>query len=389
MTENFIETRLASMKTRPHAKVVAMASEMEGVMNLGGGDPDFDTPIHIRDAAIKALNEGKTHYPPNQGLADLRKAVAEYHAKDNVDWTASEATITAGSGVSLFVSMAGTVNPGEEVVLLEPYFLDYSNIVEYVGARELGVALDEKRGYRLDAETLNEKVTQKTKMIVLCNPNNPSGTVFTETELKEIADIAIDNDILILSDEVYREFLWDGRKHVSIASLPGMKERTIICSSFSKTFAMTGWRLGYVLADEAITKRLQKIPIGYRTNTFTQIAGVSAMKGPHEAVEKMIKEFDRRRRFMAPRLEEIEGIRCHEPEGAFYLFPNIEDIGVKSEPFCESLLKETKLLVRPGTAFGKSGEYHMRIPLIKPINTLEEIAVKIEYHIKKLRLLGR
>ena len=389
MTENFIETRLASMKTRPHAKVVAMASEMEGVMNLGGGDPDFDTPIHIRDAAIKALNEGKTHYPPNQGLADLRKAVAEYHAKDNVDWTASEATITAGSGVSLFVSMAGTVNPGEEVVLLEPYFLDYSNIVEYVGARELGVALDEKRGYRLDAETLNEKVTQKTKMIVLCNPNNPSGTVFTETELKEIADIAIDNDILILSDEVYREFLWDGRKHVSIASLPGMKERTIICSSFSKTFAMTGWRLGYVLADEAITKRLQKIPIGYRTNTFTQIAGVSAMKGPHEAVEKMIKEFDRRRRFMVPRLEEIEGIRCHVPEGAFYLFPNIEDIGVKSEPFCESLLKETKLLVRPGTAFGKSGEYHMRIPLIKPINTLEEIAVKIEYHIKKLRLLGR
>lgn len=389
MTEKFIETRLASMKTRPHAKVVAMASEMEGVMNLGGGDPDFDTPIHIRDAAIKALNEGKTHYPPNQGLADLRKAVAEYHAKDNVDWTASEATITAGSGLSLFVSMAGTVNPGEEVVLLEPYFLDYSNIVEYVGAREAGVALDEKRGYRLDAETLNEKVTQKTKMIVLCNPNNPSGTVFTETELKEIADIAIDNNILILSDEVYREFLWDGRKHVSIASLPGMKERTIICSSFSKTFAMTGWRLGYVLADEAITKRLQKIPIGYRTNTFTQIAGVSAMKGPHEAVEKMIKEFDRRRRFMAPRLEEIEGIKCHEPEGAFYLFPNIEDIGVKSEPFCESLLKETKLLVRPGTAFGKSGEYHMRIPLIKPINTLEEIAVKIEDHTKKLRLLGR
>ena len=389
MTENFIETRLASMKTRPHAKVVAMASEMEGVMNLGGGDPDFDTPIHIRDAAIKALNEGKTHYPPNQGLADLRKAVAEYHAKDNVDWTASEATITAGSGVSLFVSMAGTVNPGEEVVLLEPYFLDYSNIVEYVGAREAGVALDEKRGYRLDAEALKEKMTQKTKMIVLCNPNNPSGTVFTETELKEIADIAIDNNILILSDEVYREFVWNGRKHVSIASLPGMKERTIICSSFSKTFAMTGWRLGYVLADEAITKRLQKIPIGYRTNTFTQIAGVSAMKGPRDSVEKMIKEFDRRRRFMAPRLEEIDGIRCHEPEGAFYLFPNIEDIGVKSEPFCESLLKETKLLVRPGTAFGKSGEHHMRIPLIKPINTLEEIAVKIEDHTKKLRLLGR
>ena len=389
MTDKFIETRLASMKTHSHAKVVAMASEMEGVMNLGGGDPDFDTPIHIRDAAIKALNEGKTHYPPNQGLPDLRRAVAEYHCKDNVDWSPSEVTITAGSGISLFVSISGTVNPGEEVVLLEPYFLDYSNIVEYVGAREMGAALDEIQGYRLDAEALNEKVTRKTKMIVLCNPNNPSGTVFTETELKEIANIAIDNDTLILSDEVYREFVWDGRKHLSIASLPGMKERTIICSSFSKTFAMTGWRLGYVLADEAITKRLQKIPIGYRTNTFTQIAGVTAMKGPRDSVEKMIKEFDRRRRFMVPRLEEIEGIRCLMPEGAFYLFPNIEGIGVKSEPFCESLLKEKKLLVRPGTAFGKSGEYHMRIPLIKPVNTLEEIAVKIEDHAKKMRLQGR
>ncbi len=388
MTEKFIETRLASMKNRSHAKVVAMASEIEGIMNLGGGDPDFDTPIHIRDAAIKALNEGKTHYPPNQGLPELRRAVAEYHGKDNVDWTPSEVTITAGSGVSLFVSIAGAVNPNEEVVLLEPYFLDYSNIVEYVGAKEVGVALDEKCGYRLDAESLNEKVTRKTKMIVLCNPNNPSGTVFTETELSEIAEIAIDNDILILSDEVYREFVWGNRKHVSIASLSGMKDRTIVCSSFSKTFAMTGWRLGYVLADKAITQRLQKIPIGYRTNTFTQIAGVTAMKGPRDSVEKMIKEFDCRRCFMVPRLEEIDGIRCHMPEGAFYLFPDIGSMGVKSEPFCESLLKEKKLLVRPGTAFGESGEYHVRIPLIKPINVLEEIAIKIEDHSQKLRQHG-
>lgn len=385
MTEKFIEKRLASMKTHSHAKIVSMAAGMEGVMNLGGGDPDFDTPAHIRDAAIKALNEGKTHYPPNQGLPDLRKAIAEYHGRDNVDWTPSEVTVTAGSGIALFVSMAGTVNPGEEVILPEPYFLDYANIVEYLGAKEVGVALDEERGYRLDTEDLKERATKKTKMIVLCNPNNPSGTVYTEAELKAIAEVAVDKDILVLSDEVYREFVWDGRRHMSIASLPGMKERTILCSSFSKTFAMTGWRLGYFLADEAIAKRLQKIPIGYRTNTFTQIAGVTAMKGPRDSVEKMTKEFDRRRRFMAPRLEEIEGISCHTPEGAFYLFPNIRGLGVKSEPFCESLLKEKKLVVRPGTAFGKSGEYHMRIPLIKPVNVLEEIAAKIEDHVKKMK----
>jgi len=389
MSEKFIETRLASMKTRSHTKVIAMANEIEDVISLKGGDPDFDTPTHIRDAAIKALNEGKTHYPPNQGILELRKAVAKYHGKDKVDWTPSEVTITAGSGVSLFVSIASTVNLGEEVVLLEPYFMDYSNIVEYVGAREVGVALDEKRGYRLNVEALNEKVNRNTKMIVLCNPNNPSGTVFTEAELKAIAEIVIDNNILILSDEVYREFVWDGRKHLSIASLPEMKDRTIICSSFSKTFAMTGWRLGYVLADEDVTKRLQKIPIGYRTNTFTQIAGVSALNGPKESVDNMIKQFDRRRRFMVPRLNEIDGIRCHMPEGAFYLFPNIEGVGMKSEKFCESLLKEEKLLIRPGTGFGSSGEYHMRLPLIKPINILEKIAVKIETHTKKMRLLGR
>jgi len=380
----FIENRLAAMKTRSDARVIAMATEMKGVINLKGGDPDFDTPTYIRDAAKNALDEGKTHYPPNPGLPELRKAVAEYHGMDNVDWKPSEVIITAGSGVSLFVSIAGTVNQGEEVVLLEPYFMDYSNIVEYVGAKEAGVPLDEKRGYRLDVETLNENVTNKTKLIILCNPNNPSGTVYTETELQKIAEIAIDNDVLVLSDEAYREFVWDGRKHVSIASLTEMKNRTIICSSFSKTFAMTGWRLGYTLATEDIAKRLQKIPIGFRTNTFTQVAGVAAMKGPKEPREKMIKEFDKRRQFMVPRLNEIEGIRCHMPEGAFYLFPNIKDIGLKSEPFCESLLKEEKLLLRPGTGFGKSMEYHVRLPLIKPIDTLEEIAMKIEDHVKKL-----
>jgi aminotransferase len=378
----FIENRLAVMKTRSDAKVIAMANEMEGVISLKGGDPDFDTPTHIRKAAKKALDEGKTHYPPNQGIPELRKAVAEYHGMDNVDWKPSEVTITAGSGVSLFVSVAGTVNLGEEVVLLEPYFMDYSNIVEYVGGKEIGVPLDEKKGFRLDVNALGEKVTPKTKMIMICNPNNPSGTVYTKTELKHIAEIAQDNDLLIISDEVYREFVWDGKKHVSIASLPGMKERTIICSSFSKTFAMTGWRLGYVLADEAITNRLQKIPIGYRTNTFTQIAGVAAMKGTKEPVEKMIKDFDNRRRFMVPRLNEIEGISCHIPEGAFYLFPNIQDTGFKSEPFCESLLMEKKILLRPGTGFGESGEYHVRLPLIKPIDKLEEIATRIEDYTK-------
>jgi aspartate/methionine/tyrosine aminotransferase len=384
MAERFIEKRLASMKARSHAKVVAMARGMDGVINLGGGDPDFDTPSHIIDALLKGISEGKTHYPPPPGLPALRSAIVEYHGKHGVDWEDGEVTVTAGSGVSLFAATAGTVNPGEEVILLEPYFMAYSNLVEYVGANEVGVQLDEEIGYRLDIEALKERVSDKTKMIVLCNPNNPSGTVFTKEELKGIADVAIDEDLLILSDEVYCEFVWDGREHTAIASLPGMKERTIISSSFSKTFAMTGWRLGYVIADQSLTSRIRKIPLGYRTNTFVQIAGVAAMQGTWEPVKAMAEEYDRRRSFMVPRLSEIEGINCHNPEGAFYLFPNIGGLGMGSEEFCESLLKEKKILARPGTAFGVTGEGHMRIPLIKPVDILEDIAQSIEDHARKI-----
>jgi aminotransferase len=384
LPERFIEKRLAAMKPRSHARVVSMARGMEGVINLAGGDPDFDTPGHITDAVIRAIRRGETHYPPTHGLPALRNALAEYYGKYGAEWDTAEVIVTAGSGVSLFASMAGTVNPGEEVIVLEPYFMAYSNLIEYLGAREVGVALGEEKGYHLDLEVLKEKVSPNTKMIVLCNPNNPSGTVYTREELAGIAEVARDNDLLVLSDEVYNEFVWDGREHVSIASLPGMKERTIISNSFSKTFAMTGWRLGYILTDKSIATRLQRIPVGYRTNTFVQTAAVEALKGPWGPVERMVEEYDRRRRFMVPRLNEIDGITCHMPEGAFYLFPNIGGLGVGSEEFCESLLVEKKILARPGTAFGVSGERHMRIPLIKPVETLGEIADAIEDHAKNL-----
>jgi aminotransferase len=262
----------------------------------------------------------------------------------------------------------------------------YSNIIEYCGAIEKGVPLKNEKDYRLDADALNEKVNKKTKMIVICNPNNPSGTVFSYQELMKIAEIAQDNKLIILSDEVYSEFVWDGRKHISIACLPEMKERTIISSSFSKTFAMTGWRLGYLLADSYLIKKMQKIPLGYRTNTFVQIAGVEALNGSWKPVEEMRGEYEKRRNFMVPRLNDIDGIRCHNPEGAFYLFPSFKELGIKSEAFCTSLLIKKRILARPGTAFGKSCEYHMRIPLIKPIDVLEKIASDIESHVKDRKL---
>ena len=383
MAEKYIEKRLSLMKNRSHEKVVAMARQLDHFINLGGGDPDFDTPTHITDALLNAIKVGKTHYPQTYGLPTLRKAIAEYHSKHGVEWQQSQTIVTAGSGVSLFAAITGTVNPGEEVILLEPYFMAYSNIIEYCGAIEKGVPLNKEKGYRLDVDALNEKVNKKTKMIVLCNPNNPSGTVYSNQELFKIAEIAQDNNLIVLSDEVYCEFVWDGRKHTSIASIPEMKERTIISSSFSKTFAMTGWRLGYILTDPSLVKKIQKIPLGYRTNTFVQIAGIEALKGSWKPVKKMRDEYDKRRNFMVPRLNDIDGLRCHNPEGAFYLFPSFKDLGIKSESFCMSLLKKKKILARPGTAFGKTGEYHMRIPLIQPIEVLERIASDIENHVKE------
>jgi aminotransferase len=357
-----------------------MARGLDGVVNLAGGDPDFDTPPHIIDTMVEAIKKGQTHYPPPHGLPALKQAIAKYHGKHGVDWGPSDVIVTAGSGVSLFLSTAGTLNINDEVILLEPYFMAYSNLVEYTGAKEIGVPLNEENSYRLNVEALKEKITSKTKMIVLCNPNNPSGTVFTKDELKGISDLAIENDLLVLSDEVYCEFVWDNNKHVSIASLPEMKERTIITSSFSKTFAMTGWRLGYILAEENMIKQLQKIPVGQRTNTFVQLAGIAALEGPWTYVENMATEYDKRRLFMASRLDEINGINCHIPEGAFYLFPNIKDLNIGSERFCESLLKEKKILARPGTAFGKTGEFHIRIPLIKQPHSAKQVSFISESH---------
>jgi aminotransferase len=366
------------MGKEPHQKISAMADKMQGVLKLAGGDPDFDTPKHIRDAAVKALDQGRTHYPPMPGLQSIREAIAKYHGKYGVDWKGSEAIITAGSGLALYLAVAGTVNPGEEVVLLEPYFMAYRSLLKYLGIKIAPVALVEQSKWHLDLDAVKDAVSNKTKMIILCSPNNPTGTVFTMNELKGIADIAKEKDLLILSDEVYNEFIWDGLKHYSIASLPGMKERTLVCMSFSKTWAMTGWRLGYVLADELIAAKFEDIPVGFRPTTFVQLAGLSALKGPWDPIEQMAKEYDRRRRFMVSRLNEIEGIECKMPEGAFYVFPNHKALGIKSEAFCERLLKEEKVLVFPGSTFGAAGEYHVRIPLVKPVETLEKVTSAIE-----------
>lgn len=386
MSAFYIKDRVKNFGKAPHQSVTALAGKMQGVLNLGSGDPDFDTPKHIRDAAVTALEGGMTHYPPTSGIADLRSALAEYHGKYGINWKSSEVVVTVGSGSALYVAMAGVINPGDEVILLEPYFMGYRNPISFLGASLVPVPLDEDTNWHIDLEVLKDAVTPKTKIILVCSPNNPSGTVFTKKELQGIAEVAIDNKTLVLSDEVYNEFVWDDNKHQSIAAIPGMRENTIVCGSFSKTWAMTGWRLGYVIADQSMSSHLSKIPVGYRPTAFVQQAGYQAVKGPWGPVEEMLEEYDRRRKHSVARLNEIDGIECQMPEGAFYVFPNVEAIEPKSEKFCEELLKEEKVLVLPGTTFGHSGESHIRIPLIQPVEVMEKAYSAIEsYANRKLK----
>lgn len=382
--KRFIEKRLGNLQSKPVGRMGAIASKMDEFIKVSFGDPDFDTPKHVREAVVEALNEGWTHYPPSRGVLGLREAIAEYHSKYGTNWDPdSEVIVTSGSGTALYVALAGTLDPGDEIVVPEPYYVNYRKILDYLGAKLVAFPLLEETNFHPDLDSLKKRITKKTKMILICTPNNPTGTVWSKEELEEVAELAVKNDLLVLSDEIYNEFLWGKSKHYSISSLPGMRERTIICMSFSKTFAMTGWRLGNIMADKSISTKLANIPIDYRPAHFIQKAGVAALRGPWTQVEEMTKEYDRRRLYLSQRLNAIDGIECKLPEGAFYLFPKIEGTGMTSVEFCENLLRDEKVYAYPGIAFGELGEYHIRISLIQPVETLGKVADAFENLVKK------
>lgn len=366
----------------PDAHILAMADKMDGVIKMQGGDPDFDTPLNIREALVDAVNSGYTHYPARHGIKELRDEISSYYAGKNVQSDPNDIVVASGSGMALFATASSILNPGDEVVMFEPYYMLYGNLLDYFNVKTIHVPLAD--GFRLDAEALTESITDKTKMIVLNAPNNPCGTVYNRKELKAIRDICVENDVMVLSDEVYNEFIWEG-EFTSIASIPEMAERTMIVNSFSKTFAMTGWRLGYILAPPWLSSSLKKLPIGYRTNTFVQMAGADALRNSWDVVEAMKKVYLMRREFMVKRLNEIDGVTCQNPEGAFYTFPEIatDESTVK---FAEELLKNEKILVRPGLDFGKSCDRNLRIPLIKPLDVLEKVADGVERQVKKLKV---
>ena len=366
MTEFRPETRLndvlTSLPPSGIRRLFDIASTMEGVISLGIGEPDFITPWHIRNAGIRTLEKGRTQYTANSGLKELRREAAVYMKRRfGLDYTEKNVLITVGGSEAIDLSMRAFIKPGDEVIVPQPSFVCYGPLARLCGATPVYIDLKEEDGFKLTAKALKAAITGKTKLLVLPFPNNPTGSILTRKELEEIADVLKGTDVVVISDEIYAELTYTEERHTSIASIPGMKERTVIVSGFSKAYAMTGWRLGYAIAPEPVCAALTKLH-QYAimcAPTASQYAAIEALSQGDGDIEEMRREYNYRRRLIVKGFNDL-GLRCTEPEGAFYCFPNISSTGLSSDEFCEKLLSTEKIALVPGNAFGASGEGFVR-----------------------------
>ncbi len=356
------------------AKAKALERQGKEIIHLEIGEPDFDTPRNIKEAAVKALYAGYTHYVPAAGIPELRETVAEHISKTrNIDVTPEEVVVTPGAKPIMFFSILALINPGDEVLNMNPGFPIYESVINFVGAKQVQIPLKEENDFRFDPEYVKEKITKKTKLIVLNSPENPTGGVLTRGDLKAVADCIADrDDVLVISDEVYSRILYEG-KHESIASLPGMKEKTILLDGFSKTYAMTGWRLGYGVMRKDLAQKVTQLMINSNSCTcaFVQMAGVEALKGPQDESAKMVAEFKKRREVIVSGLNKIKGITCKKPRGAFYVFPNITGTGMNCRQLSDYLLNNAGVAVLSGTAFGRYGEGYLRLSFANSVKNIE------------------
>ena len=385
--EKMLNDTVREMKPSGIRKFFDMLSGMHDVVALTVGQPDFITPWHIREAAIESIEKGKTYYTSNAGTPELRLEISKYMKRRfNVNYKPQdEIFVTVGGSEAIDVAMRAILSPGDEVILPQPAFVCYEPIAQMQGARVVHIDTKLENNFKVTAEEIKNAITDKTKMLILPFPNNPTGAILTREELTEIAEVLRGTNICVLSDEIYAELTY-GREHVSIAEIDGMWERTIIASGFAKAYAMTGWRLGYICAPAPLTKQMLKIH-QYAimcASTASQFAAVEAMRNGDEDVEYMRGEYNRRRTFLLEGLRKI-GIECFEPEGAFYLYPNIGKFGLSSEEFAERLLYEHKCAIVPGTAFGESGEGFARISYAYSLKHLEQALERIEAFVTKLK----
>ncbi len=361
------------------------ASTMSNVISLGVGEPDFDTPWHVREEGIYSLEKGRTFYTGNSGLIELREEIGRYlDRRFGLSYSADEILVTVGGSEAIDIGFRTMLDPGDEVIIPEPCYVSYLPCVKLAGGVPVRLPLEEKDQFKLTKEKLLSAITDKTKILVLPFPNNPTGAILNREELQIIADIVKEHDLFVMSDEIYSELNYEGG-HVSIASIPGMRERTIVINGFSKSYAMTGWRLGYAAGPKEIMKQMLKIHqfVIMCAPTTSQYAAIEALRNGDEDVRRMRESYDERRRFLVNALNEM-GLPCFEPKGAFYVFPNISAYGMTSEEFARRLLEQERVAVVPGTAFGECGEGFLRISYAYSIDNLKKALDKIEKFIDTL-----
>ncbi|NIO37097.1 aminotransferase class I/II-fold pyridoxal phosphate-dependent enzyme [Candidatus Bathyarchaeota archaeon] len=357
------------------AKAKALEKKGKDIVHLEIGEPDFDTPKNIKDAAIRAIHDGYTHYVPAAGIPEFRETIARYMSETRkIEVNADEVVVTPGAKPIMFFAILALVDSGDEVLNLNPGFPIYESVINFVGARPIPIPLLEENNFRFDSESIKEKVTDKTKMIVLNSPENPTGGVLTRDDLKTVAESIEDrDDVFVVSDEIYSRIIYE-REHESIVSIPGMKERTILLDGFSKTYAMTGWRLGYGVMRKDIAEKITQLMVNSNSCTcaFTQMAGIEALTGPQDASARMVSQFKRRRDVIVSGLNEIEGISCKEPRGAFYVFPNVTGTGMDCRKLSDCLLNEAGVAVLPGTSFGEFGDGYLRLSFANSVENIEK-----------------
>jgi aspartate/methionine/tyrosine aminotransferase len=379
-----LSERMTRLGTETAFEVLAAAKRREAqgsdVVHLEIGEPDFDTPQHIVDAAVSALNQGWHHYTPAVGIVPLREAIAEEISQTRgITVDPDEVVVTPGAKPIMFFGMLALVDQGSEVIYPNPGFPIYESMIKFVGGTPVPVALREELDFRMDVDELVEALSSQTRLIILNSPNNPTGSVLAAEDISRIAEACRDRDLMVLSDEVYNRILYEG-EHVSIASIPGMKEKTIILDGFSKTYAMTGWRLGYGVMPPALAQQIGKLMINSNSCTaaFTQVAGIEALRGEQGPSTKMVDTFQRRRDRVVELLNGIEGVSCRTPPGAFYAFPNVKNFDLPAIEIQRRLLEEADVAVLSGTAFGQYGEGYLRLSYATSMERLEEGISRID-----------
>ena len=371
-------------------KMLGIAAGLQGVIAMGRGDPDLATPAHIVEVGQKALTGGATHYTPPQGMPELRAAICQKLERENhLHYISDEVIVTAGAQEGIYVTMLALVNPGDEVLCTAPGYTSYNQAIELAGGVVVPMNVYQKDNFALTAEAVRAKITPKTRILCLMNPSNPTGCVTPRAEIEKLAQLAIEHHLIVISDEIYERLVFDGALVTSLASLPGMKERTITVNGFSKTYAMTGWRVGYMAGPKELVVPMNEIHHGLTicAPAVSQHAALAALSGSQDCVEEYRQIFAQRRKYFRGVLDNL-GFSYGEPQGAFYLYTNISSSGLGAGEFCIRLLQEARVMIFPGTLFGDHNDHFVRISLLQPMAKLEEAAERMEKAVKKLRAEG-